>query len=105
MVGLTVVIRAVAPFRIRRRNVGIGSFGSSRAKAGKPSRLIMTTIRPLAGTCAQAGPHSRAAHTASVIVSLMGKENSNSLLALESPLPQNIPEGFWEVARPAGVCD
>src|SRR5581483_5562610 len=60
-VGLTVVMRrAIAPSAISLRSVGVGSFGSSSAKPGNPSRLITTTLR-LGAAC----PHAAIETTAS----------------------------------------
>src|ERR1700748_1248218 len=47
-VGLMgIIASACAPSAIMRRNVGMGSRGSLRARAGKPSMVIRTTIGPL----------------------------------------------------------
>ena len=52
------LLAGCTPFFINSRSVGMGSFGSSRANAGKPSRLITTTMR-CAGVCAKAAPNTR----------------------------------------------
>src|SRR5437870_4359210 len=49
--------RAIDPCAASLRSVGTGSFGSSSAKPGNPSRLITTTVRRAAGGCAAAGKH------------------------------------------------
>src|SRR6266496_4411219 len=57
-VGLTGRIdEATTPSLAILRSVGIGNLGSSKAYAGKPSRLIMTTVRRgfFVAACRKAG--------------------------------------------------